>query len=60
MKKIYESPESLTVNIELHGRLLQEVLSTGDPNVPADTREYNSIWDDDDEKGGKKIFDEEW
>ncbi len=61
MKKIYESPESLAVNIGLHGRLLDDgVLSTGDPNVPADTREYNSIWDDDSSKGGKKIFDEEW
>ena len=61
MKKIYESPESLTVNIGLHGRLLDDVISPGNPGDDPLAREYNnSIWDDEDEKSGKKIFDEEW
>jgi len=60
MKKIYESPESLTVNIGLHGRLLKDIMSQGDDGEePGFVREH-SVWDDDDEKGGKKIFDEEW
>ena len=61
MKKIYESPESLAVYIGLHGCLLQDIMSEDEPGVePGEAHEYNSIWDDGNDKGGKKIFDEEW
>jgi len=60
MKKIYESPESITVNLLMQGNVLQVIVQSEDGDDPA-TREYNSsIWDDGDEKDGKKIFDEEW
>ena len=61
MKKIYESPESITVAIQMNEHTLQDPIHTSGPDHELDAREYNnSIWDDDASKGGKKIFDEEW
>ena len=61
MKKIYESPESVSILIGLHGQLLDN-MSEGEPGgTPGWAPEHNSsIWDNGDDKGGKKIFDEEW
>lgn len=61
MKKIYESPESIAVHIEPHGRMLDDiVISNIGGGGEGLSREYNSVWDDDKDKGGKNIFDEEW
>jgi hypothetical protein len=59
MKKIYESPESLTVIIQMHGQLL-DVMSPGGDDEPPGAREHNShIWDDGVENNDK-VSDEEW
>ena len=61
MKKIYESPESITVIIQMNGQALQGPIHTSGGDHEPDAHEYNSsIWDDGADKGGKKIFDEEW
>lgn len=60
MKKIYESPESITVAIQMNGQALQPPIHTSGGDGEPATREYNSsIWEDED-GDGKKIFDEEW
>ena len=62
MKKIYESPESLTVVIQAHGRLL-DMMSPGGDDDPPGAREYNSSVlenDDTNNKGGKEISNDEW
>lgn len=60
MKKIYESPESITVAIQMNGQALQPPIHTSGGDHEPDAREYNSsIWDDED-GDSKKIFDEEW
>ena len=60
MKKIYESPESITVAIQMNGQALQAPIHTSGPDHELDAREYNnSIWEDED-GDGKKIIDDAW
>ena len=50
MKKFYESPQSLAVAIQAHGRLLQNVMSGDEPGItPGEAREHSNVWDDDEE-----------
>ena len=45
MKKIYESPKSLTVVIQAHGRLLQNISGIGGGGEGM-AREQKDNWDD--------------
>ena len=47
MKKFYESPKSLTVNIGLHGRLLENMSQGGNGGQPGFSREQKDNWNDD-------------